>query len=164
MKKLVVFLLLVSMMTVALCGCSATPKHFKGDWKFAKISKVEIGSNVSESVIADLFEEYGVADKKSVEESALAAFTADGTFAPCYLKFNGKQAYTYDPVMEREATWAFYQTGENEGFISVYTELNVADGNPDPVTNPAVVYDSENDTLSLTLKYAAFMVTVELTR
>ena len=46
----------------------------------------------------------------------------------------------------------------------VYTELNVADGNPDPVTNPAVVYDSENDTLSLTLKYAAFMVTVELTR
>ena len=164
MKKFVAFLLLAAMMTAIFCGCSATPKHFTGNWKFSKISKVAVDSNVNDSVIADLYEEYGVSDKKSVEESALAAFNADGTFAPCYLNFSGKKAYTYDPVMEREATWAFYQTGENEGFISVYTELNVADGNPDPVTNPAVVYDSENDTLSLTLKYAAFMVTVELTR
>lgn len=164
MKKLVIFFLLVSMMTAILCGCNAAPKHFKGDWKFDRIRKVELDSNVSESVIADLFEEYGVADEKSLEESALAAFTADGTFAPCYVKFNGKQAYTYDPVMEREATWAFYQTGETEGFISYSTELNAADGNPDPVTNPAVVYNAANDTLSLTLKYAAFMVTVELTR
>ena len=164
MKKFIAFLLFVSMITVVLCGCSATPKHFKGDWKFSTISKVEVDSKVNDSVIAELFEEYGVADKKSLEDVVLLAFSADGTFAPSYLKFNGSKAYTYDPVMEREATWAFYQTGENEGFISYYTELDAADGNPDPVTNPAIVYNSETDTLSMTLKYAAFLVTIELSR
>ena len=164
MKKLIAFIVVVAMVSVALLGCNALPKHFTGEWKFSKISKVEIDPNVNEGIVAGLLEEYDAADKNGVETSALAAFTADGTFAPCYLTFSGKDAYTYDPVMEREATWVFYQTGDNEGFISFYTDLNAADGNPDPVTNPVVKYHPETNTLSLTLKYAAFLVTVELSR
>ena len=164
MKKLIVFLFLFTMMAVALSACETSPKHFSGEWKFSNISKVEIDPDAYESTIDGFFEKYGVSDKKGLAESALADFVSDGTFAPCYLKFDGKNAYTYDPNMDREATWVFYQTGDNEGFISFYSELNAADGNPDPLTNPVVVYDPETDTLSMTLKYMAFLVTVELSR
>ena len=164
MKKIIAFLLLFSMMSIALYGCGATPKHFTGEWQFSKISKVEIDPNVSEATIAGLIEDYDVTDKNGVIESVLAEFVADGTFDSCYIKFSAKKACTYDPIMVREAAWAFYQTAENEGFLSYSTELNAADGNPDPSTCPAVVYDPATDTLSLTLKYGAFLVTVELSR
>ena len=58
----------------------------------------------------------------------------------------------------------FYQTGENEGFISFYAELDVADGNPDPTNNPAIIYNAETDTLYMTINYISFMVTIELSR
>ena len=164
MKKLIVCILLLSMLTAVFAGCSSSPKYFKGEWNFSKISSVEIAPDVDQSVIDMLMQEYGAEDKKGVEESALSKFAADGIFAPCYLKFDKKFSYTYDPVMEREATWVFYQTGENEGFISFYSELNAVDGNPDPITNPTVVYNAETDTLFLTLHYISFMVTVELSR
>ena len=164
MKKLIVCILLLSMLTAVVSGCSSTAGYFKGQWSFSKISSVEIAPDVDQSVIDMLMQEYGAEDKKGVEESALSKFAADGIFAPCYLKFDKKFSYTYDPVMEREATWVFYQTGENEGFISFYSELNAADGNPDPITNPTVVYNAETDTLFLTLHYISFMVTVELSR
>jgi hypothetical protein len=66
--------------------------------------------------------------------------------------------------MDREATWVFYQTGENEGFLSFYTELDATNGNPDPILYPSVVYNAETDTLLMTLHYIGFMVTIELTR
>ena len=164
MKKLAIFVIVLSILAVSLVACNTKPDHFTGQWKFSKINKVEFSPEVSESYINELKEQYGAEDKKGVEESALAMFTADGTFAPCYLNFDKKYSYTYDPIMDREATWVFYQTGDNEGFISFYAELDAADGNPDPITNPSVVYIAETNTLLLTLKYSAFMVTVELTR
>lgn len=164
MKKLVIFALVLSMMTVAFFGCSKTPDYFKGEWKFSKISKVEISPEAAESTIAELIQEYGAEDENGLKEKALAKFAADGTFASCYLKFDKKFSYTYDPVMDREATWVFYQTGENEGFISFYGELDVADGNPDPINNPAIVYNAETDTVCMTINYGAFMATIELSR
>ena len=87
MKKLIIFALILSLLTAALLGCNKTPDQFKGQWKFAKISKVEIASHVSESTIAELMEQYGAQDKTGVEERALAAFVADKTFDSCYLNF-----------------------------------------------------------------------------
>ena len=164
MKKLIIFALMLSLLTAALLGCNKTPDQFKGQWKFAKISKVEIASHVSESTITELMEQYGAQDKTGVEERALAAFVADKTFDSCYLNFEKKFSYTYDPLLDREATWVFYQTGENEGFISFYAELDAADGNPDPVNNPVIVYHAETDTISMTINYISFMVTIELSR
>jgi hypothetical protein len=114
--------------------------------------------------MAELKEEYSAEDAQGVVAGALAKFNADGTFAPCYLNFGKKLSYTYDPIMDREATWVFYQTGENEGFLSFYAELDAAAGNPDPTNNPPVAYVAENNTLLLTLHYVAFVVTIELTK
>ena len=164
MKRLVIFALLLSVLATSLLACNTKPDHFTGQWKFSKISKVEIAPDVEESNIAYLKEEYGAEDEKDIEEKALAKFTADGTFNPCYLNLGKKQSYTYDPIMDREATWVFYQTGDNEGFLSFYTGLNAADGNPDPLTHPSIVYNAETKTILLTLKYVAFMVTIELTK
>jgi hypothetical protein len=66
--------------------------------------------------------------------------------------------------MDREATWVFFKTGENEGFLSFYTEIDPAEVTPDPVVFPPVVYNAETDTLTFTLTYASFVVTIELTR
>ena len=164
MKKIIIVALVLSIIAASFIGCDAKAGQFKGQWSFSKISKVELGADVQESQIADLMEEYGAEDKKGIEEGALAAFTADGTFDPCYLNFDKKYTYTYDPTMDREATWVFYKTGENEGFISFYTDLNAADGNPDPRSNPTIVYNAENDTMLMTLTYMSFTVTVELTK
>ena len=164
MKKLLIFTLALLMLAVACFGCSKTPDYFKGQWNFAKISKVEVASHVSETTLDELMQAYDAESKAAVEEKALAAFLADGTFSSCYLKFGTELSYTYDPLMEREATWVFYQTGENEGFISFYAELDVADGNPDPTNNPAIIYNAETDTLYMTINYISFMVTIELSR
>ena len=92
-------------------------------------------------------------------------FTADETFASVYIKFGGKHTYTYDPIMEREATWVFYQTSENEGFISFYAELDVNDGNPDPIVCPEISYNPDSNTVYMVLNaYGSFMITIELTR
>ena len=164
MKRLVILVIVLSIMTVSLFACNTKADHFTGQWKFSKISKVEIAPDVDESSLDYLKGEYGAEDEKGIEEKALARFTADGTFNPCYLNFGKKQSYTYDPIMDREATWVFYKTGDNEGFLSFYSELDASNGNPDPILYPSVVYVEETDTLLLTLHYIGFMVTVELTR
>ena len=109
-------------------------------------------------------QEYGAEDKAGIEAKALAALTADKIFNPCYVNFGDKYTYTYDPILNREATWTFYKTGDNTGFISFYGELNAADGNPDPSFHPDIVYNAESGTLLMTLGYYDFMVTVELCR
>lgn len=164
MKKFIVFALVLSVMATFLIACNKTPAQFKGEWKFSKISKVELRSDLSEDTIADLKMVYGDEDVKGVEKNALEKFTADGTFTPCYVNFESKFSYTYDPILEREATWVFYQTGDNEGFLSFYTELDAADGNPDPISHPSIVYNAENDTLLMTIYYIGFVVTIELGR
>ena len=164
MKRLVMFVVVLSIIAVSLFACNTKADHFDGEWKFSKISTVELASDVDESSLDYLKEEYGAEDEKGIEENALARFTADGTFNPCYLNFGKKQSYTYDPIMDREATWVFYKTGDNEGFLSFYSELDASNGNPDPMLYPSVVYVEETDTLLLTLHYIGFMVTVELTR
>ena len=164
MRKIINIFILLLMITVTLVGCSSTPKQFSGKWNFSKISSVEIAKEVSDSVINDLKEQYGVSDENGIITSALAEFEENGTFAACYINFEKKYTYTYDPNMDREATWVFYQTGDNEGFISFYTELDAADGNPDPLSNPEIVYNADTNTMYLTLKYVAYMVTIELSR
>ena len=165
MKKLIVFALIFAMLTIPFVGCTKTPAHFTGNWSFSKISKVQLLSvDMSEDDLNALMDFYSATTPEGIEANALAAFAADGTFAPCYLKFEKKNSYSYDPVGEREATWVFYQTGENTGFLSFYAELNAADGNPDPANNPDVVYDPESGTLSMTIRHTAFKVTVELTK
>lgn len=163
MKKLVIFTILLSIMTLALFGCGA-PKHFSGEWKFSKISSVEVTSNVHESWLIRFEEEYGAKDQASINAAALDALSKDGIFAPYYVNFTRKYTYTYDPIMEREATWCFFQTGDNTGFISFYTELDIEQGNPDPSIFPEIAYNAEADVLFVTLYHVGFTVTLELTR
>lgn len=163
MKRLICLILALTVLVAALCGCSKPAEHFTGQWKYSAIRSVEIVPSADEDLIRSLKEDYGAADEAGVESAALSEFLADGTFSGCYLHFDGSRAYTYDPVMEREATWAFYRTGDGEGFLSMFAELDAADGNPDPANNPAVAYEAKNGVMLLVLKYAAFMVTLELT-
>lgn len=164
MKKFVILALVLSLMAVSLFSCGTPPKHFTGKWNFSKITKVEISPDVGEDEMALLKEAYVAEDVNGVEANAMARFVAEGIFDSCYVNFGKKQSYTYDPAMDREATWVFYQTGENEGFLSFYTELDATNGNPDPILYPSVVYNAETDTLLMTLHYIGFMVTIELTR
>ena len=164
MKKLVIFALTLTLMAISLLGCSSTPKCFTGEWKFSSIEKVELSPELSNSEIDNLKEMYNAEDEAGIIAKALERFTADSIFTPCYLKFDKKVAYAYDPFGEREATWAFYKLSDTEGFLSVYTELEVTDSNPYPVINPDLVYDAETDTMSFTMNYASFMVTVKLVR
>ena len=163
MKKLIAFVLLISVMIVSLFGCGGTPKCFTGEWKFSAINSVELKSDLDQSVIDLLKEEYSAENEEEIKTNALDRFVAEEVFTPCYIKF-GKETYTYDPVLVREATWAFYQLTENEGFLSFYTGLDVANGNPDPILYPDVAYNAETNTMFLTINYTAFMVTLELVR
>ncbi len=164
MKKLFSFVLVLSLMTALLFGCSPTSNTFSGEWNFAELTKVEIAPDVDASTIEALKEQYGAEDEASLEAAVLADLIADGTFDECYLNFTKTNAYTYDPIFEREATWVFYQTGENEGFISFYAELDAADGNPDPMNNPTLVYNSQDGTISMTYKHIAYVVTLKLSK
>ena len=164
MKKIAVLVLALAILSLSLIACNTRPAQFTGEWKFSKIVKVEILPEAMEEYLDSLKEQYNADDVQGIEANALAAFTADGIFAPCNIKFGDRLSYAYSPEMDREATWAFYQTGDNEGFLSIYSELNPADGNPDPLTNPPLVYDAESNTILITLKYIGFKVTVELTR
>ena len=67
-------------------------------------------------------------------------------------------------MFEREVTWAFYQTDENEGFLSYSTELDASEGNPTPEIFPEISYKADTDTLIIVERYSHFMVTLELVR
>lgn len=163
MKKLVIFALALVVLVAAFSGCSKTPEQFTGQWKFSRISKVEISPETSESQIDGLKEQYGAEDENGIAAAALNAFAADKTFDPYYVRFEKDRTYTYDPIGEREATWIFYQTGENQGVISFY-DMDPAEITPNPAVFPPVIYNAEAKTLSVTVSYSAFFVTVELTR
>ena len=164
MKKIISAVLLLTIVAVALFAC-ASSKQFTGEWKFSKIRSVEFAPDVSESTLDMLKEAYNAENEEDVIKKANEKLGSDKIFDAFYLKFDGKNAYTYDPFMDREATWVFYQTDENKGFISFYGELDVEDGNPDPVVCPEIVYESDKDTLYIVLNaYNAFMITLELTR
>ena len=162
MKKIFKTLILLLLVTFSLVGC--TQKQFDGKWNFKDISDIEIAPNVSASDIESYKEYYGVEDNDALEAAVLAAYKEEGLFTPSYINFSGKNTYTYDVALDREATWVFFQTSENEGFLSFYTEIDSSEGNPDPEIFPSLVYNSETNSMYMTYKYAAFMVTIELVR
>ena len=164
MKKLISFLLLVTLMAVSLCGCNTTPICFTGEWKFASIEKVELQPDLEQSMIDLLKEQYNAEDEDGIVANALDTFTSEGTFNSFYLKFDNKEVYTYDVAFEREATWVLYQLTEKTGFISFYTELDTTDGNPYPVICPDLTYNAETDTMVITMNHLSFMVTLTLVR
>ena len=162
MKKIFKTLILLLLVTFSLVGC--TQKQFDGKWNFKDISDIEIAPNVSASDIESYKEYYGVEDNDALEAAVLAAYKEEGLFTPSYINFSGKNTYTYDVALDREATWVFFQTSENEGFLSFYTEIDSSEGNPDPEIFPSLVYNSETNSMYMTYKYADFMVTIELVR
>lgn len=165
MKRIISTVLMLTLTVLSLFGCSGTPKHFTGEWKFSKINSVEFVQDVSEDTLDSLKETYNAKDEEGIISNALDRFVADGTFDAFYLKFDKKHTYTYDPFADREATWVFYQMSENEGFISFYAELDVSAGNPDPVSCPEIAYNADTDTMCIVLNnYGSFMITLELTR
>ena len=165
MKKFLSLIAVLTLTAICLFGCKVAPKHFKGEWKFSQVCEVALSSELTTNEIQTLKEVYGVDSEEGIINTALAQFTEENTFANSYLKFGGKHTYTYDPLMEREATWVFYQTSENGGFISFYSELDVNDGNPDPVVCPEISYNADTNIMYITINaYGAFMVTLELTR
>ena len=165
MKKIFSIVLVLTLMVASLVGCGGSSKHFSGEWKFSKITKVEFSPEIDNETLDVLKQTYGAEDEEGVLTNAFAKFTQDGTFANFYLKFDKKYTYTYDAIMEREATWVFYQTSENEGFISFYAELDINDGNPDPIVCPEISYNPDSNTVYIVLNaYGSFMITIELTR
>lgn len=165
MKKMIGAVLVLALAVVSLFGCSGAPEHFSGEWKFSKISKIEFVPNLSEDMLDTMKEAYNAEDEEGIISNILDSFISEGTFEKFYLKFDKKNTYTYDPFMDREATWVFYQTGENEGFISFYAELDVNEGNPDPVVCPEIVYEAATNTMYIVLNnYSSFMITLALTR
>ena len=163
MKKFIVLALALSLVAVALFGCA--PANFKGEWIFKEVTKVELSPELSESELAIVMDSYNVDNQEDLVDAVFDKFVADETFKDCYLKFDKSKAYSYDPLFERETTWAFYQLSDTEAFLSIYTELDASNGNPYPVINPSLVYNAQDDTMTFTFNYANyFLVTVVLTK
>ena len=163
MKKIIVFILTL---ITAIFGfaCSGEPEHFSGEWKFSQITDVELVENLSGGVLDMLKERYDVETEEEVISCALADFIAEETFKPFYLRFEKEYTYTYDPNMERVATWVFYQTSENTGFISYDAGLDASEGNPDSEVFPEISYEASTKTMSIVVMYRSFMVTLALAR
>lgn len=161
MKKTVLFLSLLMAFVFVLSSCTGTSPYEKEAWVYSNVVDISLKEDVGELRIEQLTEEFGTSDIAEIEAAALAQIIAEGTFADCYINFSGDRAAFYDIIMEREATYAVYKTAENEGFFSVYTELNVADGNPDSNTNPPFRYNPETNTFLVELSYMGFTVSLE---
>ena len=164
MKKLITALFLVTVMLISAVGCFSSSNCFTGEWKFSQINSVELQPGLDQSTIDLLKQTYNAVDEDGIETNALIKFVSEGIFVPCYLNFDRRFAYTYDPVMDREATWKLYELTETTGFLSFYTELDATNGNPDPILYPDLVYNVETETMSITINYISFMVTVDLVR
>ena len=164
MKKFLSLIAVLTLTAICLFGCKVAPKHFKGEWKFSQVCEVALSSELTTNEIETLKEVYGVDSEEGIINTALAQFTEENTFANSYLKFGGKYTYTYDALFEREVTWVFYQTSENEGFISYDAELDASAGNPAPEVFPEITYNPETDTIFIVERYTSFMVTIELKR
>ena len=164
MKKIVTLLLLVTVMAVSLFGCNPTPQHFTGEWRFQELVQVELSTELSQGEIDTLKEIYSAETEEEIATKAKDKFILEDTFANFYLKFASKNVYTYDPLMDREATWVLYQLTENTGFISFYTELDASAGNPYPSICPSLSYDAQIDTMTIVMDHGSFMVTLTLVR
>ena len=165
MKKLILFALVVSILALAFVGCNSAPAQFTGEYTFSRLVSVALGPEVSDATLETLKEHYGVDDKAGVEAALLDYYASDSTFNSCYVKFDKKNTYVYDPIFERESTWVFFQTGENEGFISFYTEIDPAEVTPDPLLFPSVAYNPESGILTLTIMLTNDCIfTLEFTR
>lgn len=165
MKKLLSLLISLTLILVCLSGCTKEPKPFTGEWKFSEIVKVDLSPEIDDYTLDALKQIYNAEDEETILINAFAKFTQDGTFASFYLKFDKKYTYTYDAIMEREATWFFYQTGENEGFISYDGMLDANNGNPAPVVFPDISYKADTNSMYITINdYSAFMITLKLSR
>ena len=163
MKKIIV-LILALVTAVSLVGCGST-KCFSGEWKFSEVIKVEFTPELQNGALDNLKLEYNADTEEGVLTNALARYIENGTFESFYIKFNKKYTLTDDPFADREVTWVFYQTGENEGFLSFDGYLDASLGNPDPVVYPNVSYNPETDTMQIVLwNYGSFMITIALTR
>ena len=165
MKKLLSSLIALTLILVCLSGCTKQPKHFTGEWKFSEIVKVDLSPEIDNYTLDALKQRYNAEDDETILSNAFAKFAQDGTFANFYLKFDKKYTYTYDAIMEREATWFFYQTGENEGFISYDGMLDANNGNPAPVVFPDISYKADTNSMYITINdFSAFMITLKLSR
>ena len=164
-KKFFGLIICLTIAVLSLFGCSATPSHFTGEWRFDEVVAVSFAETPSESELSYLKETYNAQNETEILNNALASYLSNETFADFYLKFDGNFTYTYDPFADREATWKFYQISENEGFISYDTELDVTNGNPFPTVFPDITYDTDANATFITINdYGSFMITLKLTR
>lgn len=164
-KKFFGLIICLTIAVLSLFGCSTTPSHFTGEWRFDEVVAVNFAETPSESELSYLKETYNAQNETEILNNVLASYVSNDTFANFYLKFNGDSAYTYDVFAEREATWKFYQISENEGFISYDAELDATDGNPFPTVFPDISYDADANATFITINnYGSFMITLKLSR
>ena len=162
MKKLIKRVFVLLMVVFGLVGCA--PKHFTGRWNYVAVADVQIASSVSDARLEELKEEYGVNDKLALQTAVCDELNEEQTLKDYYLNLNGKNTKSWDPNLNREASWILYQTSETEGFLSFYELEDASQGNPDPSICPSLRYNNEIDVMYVTLKYIAFMVTLTLSR
>ena len=162
MKKLIKRLFVLMMIVFGLVGCA--PKHFTGRWNYVAVADVQIAESVTDARLEELKEEYGVTDKLALQTAVGDKLNEEKTLKDYYLNLNGKKTTSWDPNLNREASWILYQTSETEGFLSFYAIEDASQGNPDPSICPALKYSSDINTMYVTLKYIAFMVTLTLSR
>lgn len=165
MKKVISVFLTVILVACLFTACGGSD-YAKGEWVFSRVVGVELKEEVAtspgyESYLNELYTEYNASNEEELEAAMLAEIIENGDFTPCYINFKSDRVAFYDVIMEREATYVYYETGENEGFFSVYTELDPADGNPDPLTNPPLVYNPETKTITVSLGYGAVVAILE---
>lgn len=162
MKRIIAVITLVALVVCSLVGCGAKSAYENEEWVFSGIGDVTIKPDLDEYRLEQLYEEFGTTDIAVIEASMKEVFIEEKQFDKCYLTFTGNLVKHYDFVMDREdATYAVYKTSENEGFFSVYTELDVADGNPDPNTNPVFYYNPETNVFTVVESSMGFFVSVE---
>lgn len=161
MKRIALFLIIIMVFSFALSSCAGTSPYEKEAWVYSNIIDVSLKDDLDELRMEQLVEEFGTTDVTEIETAMLAQILEEKTFADCYINFSGNRASFYDIIMEREATYVVYKTSENEGFFSVYTELNAEDGNPDPNTNPPFRYNPETNIFVVELSYVGFNVSIE---
>ena len=58
MKKIFSLVLVLTLMVASLVGCGGSSKHFSGEWKFAKLIKVELMPSLDDGTLDLLKQEY----------------------------------------------------------------------------------------------------------
>ena len=157
------FLAIISLVLMLFVGSCSKGSYTKERWVYNDVVSIDVNENIDKTMLQLYLQEKGAENINELESILLNEAKTENFFNDFYLFFDGKYAYCYDEIMDREATYVYKEIDGK--VILAYSEYlfegeNVEE-NLAPEICPRFVVSEDGKELTFTYYHIFYYVSIK---